>query len=409
MASTDRLKDRQIKAATAADKDYKLSDGGGLFLLIKRNGSKYWRMKYRFAGKEKLLSFGTYPDVRLAEAREARQEAKRLLKEGRDPSAVKQAAKRASASAAQNSFERLAREFFEVKMKDKSASHHDRSLRMIETYLLPSLAKRPINDIDPPELLEVLRKIQKTGKLETMKRAKQVAGQIFRYAIASGHCDRDPSADLKDALPTPKKKHHAAITEPAPFGKLLLAIDAYSGTPSVVAALKCSALWFCRPGELRHIEWSQVNRDQAQIEIIAEKTGQQHIIPLSRQSLEVLDWLEPITSRSKYVFPSARGASRPMSENGVRTALRTMGYGNDDMTAHGFRAAARTLLDEVLEYPPHIIDQQLAHIVKDPNGRAYNRTAHLRQRREMMQHWADYLDQLRKVAGSSNVISASFR
>jgi integrase len=293
-------------------------------------------------------------------------------------------------------------------MADKSESHRKRTLRSLELYLFPKIGRRPITEITPLELLGHLRKIEATGKIETARRCKQAASAVFRYGVVTGRCERDPAGDLKDALQTPIKRHFAAITDPAEFGKLLLAMDAYTGTPVVRAALKCSTMWFCRPGELRHIEWGQVNWDAEQIEITAEKTHKPHIIPLSRQSIEILRELEPITGRSKYVFPSARGGSRCMSENTVNVAIRSLGYDRNQMTAHGFRATARTLLDETLGYPPHILEQQLAHAVRDANGRAYNRTAHLEQRRKMMQHWADYLDQLRAAASSSNVIAAKF-
>jgi integrase len=293
-------------------------------------------------------------------------------------------------------------------MADKSESHRKRTLRSLELYLFPKIGRRPITEITSLELLGHLRKIEATGKIETARRCKQAASAVFRYGVITGRCERDPAGDLKDALQTPIKRHFAAITDPAEFGKLLLAMDIYTGTPVVRAALQCSALWFCRPGELRHIEWEQINWDQQQIEITAEKTHKPHIIPLSRQSIEILQELEPITGRSKYVFPSARGGSRCMSENTVNVAIRSLGYDRNQMTAHGFRAAARTMLDEVLNYRVEWIEAQLAHEVKDANGRSYNRTAHLKQRREMLQHWADYLDQLRTAASSSNVVTAKF-
>lgn len=402
------LSDRQIKAAKPREKIYRLTDGQGMYLEITPAGGKYWRMKYRIHGKEKRLAIGVYPDVSLADARAQRDDARRLLAQGIDPSKEKQARKISSRAATENSFEVIAREWFSARMADKSESHRKRTLRSLELYLFPAIGHRPIAEIKPLELLAHLRKIEDTGKIETARRCKQAASAVFRYGIVTERCERDPAGDLKEALQTPIKRHFAAITDPAEFGKLLLAMDNYTGTPVVRAALQCSALWFCRPGELRHMEWEQVNWNQQQIEITAEKTHQQHIIPLSRQSLEILEELERLTGRGRYIFPSARGASRPMSENTVRVALRTLGYDRDQMTAHGFRATARTLLDEVLNYRVEWIEQQLAHEVKDANGRSYNRTKHLKQRRDMMQHWADYLDQLRKAASSSNVISASF-
>lgn len=400
--------DIQVRSAEPKEKTYRLTVGQGLYLEVTPKGGKYWRMKYKFAGKEKRLAIGTYPNVSLKAAKDERDSARRMLAQGIDPSAEKQARKASVKTVHENSFEMLAREFYQVRMKDKSESHRVRTWRCLEMYLFPRLAMRPINEITSVELLDVLRQIERTGKIETAHRAKQSASQVFRYAIVTGRCERDPAADLTGALQTPIKGHFSAITNPDEFGKLLLAIDGFSGTHVVAVALKCHALWFCRPTELRHLEWDQVNWKESRIEIIASKTKQEHIIPLARQSIELLEQLEPVTGRGKYLFPSARGASRPMSENAVRVALRTLGYSNDQMTAHGFRASARTMLDEILEYPIHIIEQQLAHEVKDPNGRSYNRTKHLSQRFEMMQRWADYLDQLRTQAAAPNVITANF-
>ena len=393
------LTDKEIKLLAPKEKIYKVSDSGGLYLEITPAGGKYWRLKYRFAGKEKRLAIGVYPTITLKEARLARDSAKLELAKSIDPGASKRAKKLAVHSAAANSFEPLAREWFEVKMKDRTKDHQARTLRAMERDLFPYLGSRPAAEITPTELLHVLRKIEARGTIETAYRVKQTASAVFRYGVATGRCERDPSTDLKGALSTHKTKHLASITDPVEVGKLMLAIDGYDGTPAVKAALQCSALWFCRPGEVRKLEWSQVNWNESRLEFTAEKTGIDHIVPLSQQSISILKQLEPITDRSRYVFPSARGASRPMSENGVRTALRIIGYTNEQMTPHGFRAMARTLLDEILGYPPHIIEQQLAHAVKDAMGRAYNRTQHLEQRRKMMQDWADYLDKL-KISAS---------
>ena len=402
------LTDKQVKATQPAEKDYKLSDEKGMFLHVTKSGARYWRLKYRYQGKEKLLALGVYPEISLKQARQRRDEARQLLSEGIDPSAKKHADKHTAETINQNSFELIAREWFKVKLTDKTEGHQRRVLRALEQDLFPSLGKHPISQITAPQLLDTLRKIEERGAVETAHRSKQITGQIFRYAIATGRTDRDISADLKGALTPPKKKHFAALTEPRDVGRLMLAIDQFPGTPVVKAALQLSALWFCRPGELRHLEWNQINWDERRIEITAEKTHQAHIIPLSKQAIAILEALHPLTSRSRYVFPSARGASRPLSENAVRVALRSMGYDNNSHTPHGFRATARTLLDEVLNYRVEWIEQQLAHAVKDANGRAYNRTKHLTQRTEMMQKWADYLDQLRIQAASGNVITATF-
>jgi integrase len=281
----------------------------------------------------------------------------------------------------------------------------------LEKILFPYIGHRPIVEITPHELLAALRRTESQGKLETTNRAKIISGQVFRYAVATGRAERDPTPDLKGALKTSRTKHLAAITEPKEVGKLLLAMDGYQGTHIVKSALLLSPLLFCRPGELRQLEWSEINFDEGRIEIPIEKMKtreQAHVIPLSEQAIRILSEIQPLTGRGKYVFPSARGASRPLSDNAVRLALRTLGYDKETMTAHGFRAMARTILDEVLGYRVDWIEHQLAHAVKDVNGRAYNRTAHLEGRKQMMQGWADYLDTLRAVARGENVIAPNF-
>ncbi len=385
----------QVEKAKAAEKDYKLSDERGMYLLVTKAGGKLWRLKYRIDGREKVLCIGSYPDLSLKEARELRDKARNQLANGIDPSADKKAKKASSAQSNADSFEHLAKEWFATRMKDMSETHKARTLSILNSYLLPYVGGKAVKEITAPMLLEVLRKIEAKGIVETARRAKQVASQVFRYAVITGRAQHDPAADLKGALQVPKKKHFAAITEPKKVGLLMVAIESYHGSFIVQAALKCSALWFCRPGELRSLEWANVNWQEKRLELTTEKTFQQHIIPLSTQSLELLKSLQMITGQGRYIFPSSRGFSRPMSENTIRVALRTMGYGNDDMTAHGFRAMARTLLDEVLNYRIEWIEQQLAHTVKDANGRAYNRTKHLAQRFEMMQRWADYLNELK--------------
>jgi integrase len=396
--------------AKPKDKPYKLSDEKGLYLHVMPKGFKYWRMKYRFAGKEKILALGVHPETSLKEARAKRDEARKLLANDIDPSEAKKATKAAQSQAGQNSFEVIALEWFGRMMADKSKNHQDRTKRALEKDLFPVLGNRPIDSITPPDLLKALRRIESRGAVETAHRAKQTAGQIFRYAVATGRAERDPSADLKGALASPQKTHLAAITNPKEVGKLMVAIEGFTGTPVVKAALQLSPLLFCRPGELRHMEWAEINWEESQWELPAEKMKmkQPHIVPLCKQAIAILQELHRLTGTRRYVFPSARGASRPLSENGVRTALRTMGYDNDTMTPHGFRAMARTILDEVLGYRIEWIEQQLAHAVKDANGRAYNRTKHLPQRKEMMQKWADYLDRLKLEASTPNVIAGNF-
>ena len=405
------ITDARARNAKPNDKDYKVTDDRGLYLLVKTNGSKLWRYKYRFSGKERTLAMGAYPEISLKEARSKRDEARRLLDEGKDPSLEKQIQKALNISKYENNFEAVGREWYEVKLTGKSESHRSRSLRMLEKELFPYLGIRPVSDITAPELLTILRRIEKRGVVDTAHRAKQTAGQVFLYAIQTGRATDNPAANLNGALRPKETTHYPAITTPLEVGLLMLAMDAYNGTPIVRAALKLSALLFLRPGELRQLEWSFINWNEGRIEIPATlmKIKEAHIVPLSRQAKKILEQLHTLTGSGKYLFPSERGASRPLSDNGVRTALRTIGYSNEVMVPHGFRAMARTLLDEVLEYRIEWIEQQLAHVVKDPNGRAYNRTKHLKQRAEMMQHWADYLDELKQVAAGENVVEVKFR
>jgi len=383
-----------VKQAKPKAKPYKLADGGGLYLHVKTAG-KYWRYKYRFAGKEKLLALGTYPDISLADARKLHQAARENLADGIDPSSYKKTKKSADQSNSANSFEAVAIEWSKTRNK-KADSTEKRQRALLEKDLFPFIGNRPIADIDAPELLKTLRKIENRGAIETAHRANRLAGQIFRYAIVTGRCKHNPSIDLKDALTQPIKSHRQSITDPAEVGPLIAAIKNYQATPVVMAALQLSPLFLCRPGELRHLEWTEVNFAEARIELPASKMKMKepHIIPLASQAISILKELQPITGRGKYVFPSARGASRPLSDNGVRTALRTLGYTNDQICPHGFRAMGRTILDEVLNFPVDWIEHQIAHSVKDSNGRAYNRTKHLPQRKKMMQTWADYLDSL---------------
>ena len=400
----------QVKQAQPGEKARKLADGQGLYLLIQPNGARYWRYNYRYAGKRKTLALGVYPDVSLKAARSAHQEARGKLANGVDPGAVRKVEKLTRHLAAAESFEAVATEWQQVRLGDKAEATRKRVASILSNYLTPWLGNRPIADISPQELLAALRRAENAGTLDSAHRARQIAGQVFRYAVATGRAQHDPSASLKGALTPNRKTHHAAITDPAEVGKLLLAMDTFEGTPVVKTALLISPLLFQRPGELRAMEWSEINRDAQQWEIPAEKMKmrQPHIVPLSRQALALLDELEPLTRRGRYVFPSARGASRCMSDNAVRVALRTIGYDKHTMTPHGFRAMARTILDEVLDYRVDYIEHQLAHAVKDANGRAYNRTAHLEARRKMMQGWADYLDNLKAQAKAGNVITAKF-
>lgn len=409
---SDKLSDMVVKNAKPKDKTYKLADGRGMFLEIKPNGGKYWRLKFRYMGKEKLLALGVYPDVSLKEARDLAYEAKKKLDAGVDPCAERKQTKLIRIEQMEAHFRAVAEEWYELNKDSWSESTQKRNAWLLKNNLYPWLGDMPVADIKVPALLAALRKTEVKGTIETAHRAKQVAGQVFRYAVSTGRAERDITTDLRGALKSPKKTHMATITDPKEIGKLLLAIEGYQGSPSVKAALQLSPMLFCRPGELRQLEWSEVSFDDARIDIPVHKMKtreQAHVIPLCSQALAILVELKRFTGRGQYVFPSARGGARPLSDNGVRTALRSLGYGNDEITPHGFRAMARTLLDEVLGYRVDWIEHQLAHAVKDPNGRAYNRTAHLEGRREMMQGWADYLDGLREQARSGNVIRASFR
>ncbi|MCQ6262055.1 integrase arm-type DNA-binding domain-containing protein [Alcanivorax sp. MM125-6] len=395
-----------VRQALPKAKAYKLSDGHGLFLLVNPKGAKYWRYKYRYGGKEKTLALGVFPEVSLKDARVAHQEARTKLDKGVDPGEERRVQKLTRNLAAADSFEAVALEWFGKVMPDKSESYRVRTRRILEKDLFPVIGQRPVGAIKPPEMLAALRRIEARGANDIAHRAKQTAGQIFRYAVVTGRAERDPSADLRGALAPRQKQHHAAITDPDEAGRLMVAIDGFTGTPVVKTAVQLSALLFQRPGEIRAMEWSEINWDQARWEIPAAKMKMRtpHIVPLSRQALELLEELHLLTGRGRYVFPSARGASRCLSENTVRIALRAMGYDKDTMTAHGFRAMARTILDEVLGCRVDWIEHQLAHAVRDANGRAYNRTAHLEGRARMMQQWADYLDQLKAQAGAANVI-----
>tara|TARA_R110000772_G_scaffold61283_1_gene138136 strand:- start:130029 stop:131078 length:1050 start_codon:yes stop_codon:yes gene_type:complete len=340
-----------IKNAKQGTKPQKLVDGGGLYLLVDRKGSKYWRYDYRFAGKRKTLALGVYPEVTLKEAREAHYEARRKINQDIDPGEVKKVAKQTLYQAAEDSFEAVGREWFNQVMDDKSESYRVRTRRILEKDLFPYLGNRPIANITAPDLLVVLRRIENRGAVDIAHRARQAAGQVFRYAIRTSRAERDPSGDLKGALKSKNKKHHAAITEPAEVGRLLVAMDSFQGTLTVKAAVRLSALLFQRPGEIRAMEWEEINWEAERWELPAEKMKMRlpHIVPLSRQALEALRDVQRLTGRGRYVFPSARGASRCMSDNTVRVALRTLGYTSEQMTAHGFRAMARTLLDEVLD------------------------------------------------------------
>lgn len=390
------LTDTSIRNSKPKAKAYKVSDERGLRILINPSGSKLWRFKYSFDGKEKGLSLGAYPEVSLKDARERRDEARKLLANGIDPSANRKAQKAAKVERAANSFEIVTREWFGKQVPTWSAIHADRVIARFQRDIFPWLGGRPIAEITAPELLGVIQRIEKRGALETAHRALSNCGQVLRYAVATGRALRDVSFDLRGALPPVKGSHFAAQTEPKKVGPLLRALDAYQGSPQVMCALRLAPLVFVRPGELRHAKWEEIDFDSAEWRYLATKTKTDHIVPLCTQALALLRELHPITGHCPYIFPSARSESRPMSDNAILSAMRSMDIGKDEMSGHGFRAMARTILDEVLGVRSDFIEHQLAHAVKDPNGRAYNRTAHLPERRAMMQQWADYLDGLKK-------------
>lgn len=394
------LSDTAIRKIKPTGKSFKVADERGLYLLVTPSGGKLWRLKYRFEGKEKLISFGAYPDVPLVRAREKRDEARRILADGIDPSEHRKAHQAMRAEVNGNTFEAIAREWYSKQLRSWSPRQAVKVSGLFEKNLYPWIGKRPITEIKAIELLATLRRMEDRGAVETARQALQCCGQVFRYAIATGRAERDITPDLKGALSKSKPKHYAAITDPVKVGGLLRAIDGYSGTLAVKCALKLGVLSFVRPGELRKAEWNEIDFDRAEWNIPAErmKMDEPHLVPLCRQALEVLRELHPLTGHGRFVFPGERSHQRPMSENSVNAALRRMGYPQNEMTGHGFRAMARTLIDEVLGIRPDFIEHQLAHAVKDPNGRAYNRTAHLVERRKMMQKWADYLDKLKAGA-----------
>jgi len=389
------LSDAAIRRVKATEKQQKLSDGGGLFLLVHPNGSRYWRWKYRVNGKEKLLGMGIYPEVSLAKAREAREEARRLLASGVDPSEHRKAATASRAAVDGESFEVITREW--LAGRPWVPAYGKKVIAWFEKDVFPFIGARRPADLKASDFLQVARRMESRAAFESAHRVMQNCGQVMRYAVATDRAERNPVADLRGALVPAPEKNHAAIVDPVQLGGLLRALHAYHGTPVVQAALKLAPMVFVRPGELRQAEWAEVDLDAAVWSIPAArmKMRQAHIVPLARQAVEVLRELQPITGHGQYVFAGGRTDKRPMSEVAVLAALRVMGFDKDTVTGHGFRATARTLLDEVLGYRPDIIEHQLAHAVKDPNGRAYNRTTHLVERMRMMQEWADYLDRLR--------------
>jgi len=370
-----------------------------MYLLVKPSG-KYWRMDYRFAGKRKTLALGVYPAVTLAQARKRRDEAKAQLADGIDPSVTKREEKLAQKAIAGNTFEKVAEQWLKATEADRKEITQQKLQTWLKKDIFPSIGKLPITTIGPRDVLAVARKMEERGVHDSAKRLVQICGQVFRYAVAEGSAERDVTQDLKGALQKAEKRHYAAITEPALLAPLLRAMDGYSGHIYSRTALRLTPLLFVRPGELRTAEWSEIDFEAAEWRIPGAKMkmANDHIVPLSKQAIALLREIHPISGHGQFVFPSIRTGERPMSENTVSAALRAIGYDRDTQTAHGFRATARTIMDEVLGERVDLIEHQLAHAVKDANGRAYNRTAHLPARKAMMQRWSDYLDKLKQGA-----------
>jgi len=390
------LTDTAVRTIKPSKKPKKLFDGGGLFLLITPAGGKLWRLKYRLGGTEKLLAIGKYPQLSLAEARQKRDDAKALLERGIDPGHIKKAQQAAKTQEAET-FEIIAREWHTKFSPSWASSHSGKIIRRLELYVFPWLGDKPIRSITAPELLKVLRRIEAKGILETAHRTKQNCGQVFRYAVATGRADRDPTADLRGALPPSSSKHMATITDPKEIAGLLRSIDSYQGSIVTRCALQLAPLVFVRPGELRHAEWSEINIETAEWRILAEKmkSNVQHIVPLSKQAIDVFREIRPLTGNGRYVFPSPRTDARPMSNNAVLSAIRRMGYTKDEMSGHGFRSMASTLLNEQ-GWNRDAIERQLAHAERNSVRAAYNYAEFLPERKRMMQAWADYLYGLKK-------------
>lgn len=415
------LTDAAIRKAVPGDKPRKLSDGGGLYLELQPSGARWWRLKYRIHGKEKRLSLGVYPAVTLAQARVKRDEARALVAAGTDPSEARKDAKEqhqqlqqvqalvAAGEPLPGSFEAVGREWLQqVHEPAVSPGCAVRSRRMLEQDVFPWIGARPASSVTPPVVLDVLRKVQARGALDTAHRVKQIIGMVMRYGIACGHAERDPTPDLRGALQTPITRHFAAILDPQRIGELLRAVAGYEGHPGTRAALQLAALTFQRPGNVRAMQWAHLDLDAAEWRIPAAEmkrskqekaTGAPHVVPLARQAVEILRALRPLTGSGAYCFPGQRTRSRPISDVTMNAAMRRMGFSTDEMTAHGFRALARTVIREQIPgIDPEWIEAQLAHRKAGPLGSAYDRAQYLEQRRKMMQTWADYLDQLRSGA-----------
>ena len=386
----------------------RLTDGGGLYLEVSPTGAKRWFWKFYPEGKESRLALGSYPAVTLKAARNARDEARRARQSGTNPVQARKADKIAKAASNATTFEAVAREFHGVQKAGWSEGHASKWIRMNELYLFPHLGTLPLSSIKVPALLATLRKVEKKGILSTAQDLQQMAGQVFRYGVQAGYCERNPAADLKGALKPHVAQHFAAVLDPVEAGGLLRAIDGYTGQPTTLAALQLSALFFQRPGNIRAMEWTWLDLDKAMLTIPPsdmkrkkhEKiNGKPHLVPLSKQAVTILKSIKPLTGHGRYVFPGARDHAKPMSDGTVNAALRRLDFGNDEHVAHGFRAMARTMIAERIPgIPADMVEAQLGHGKTGPLGGAYDRAEYVQQRRQMMQTWADYLDQLRAGA-----------
>ena len=415
------LTDTAIRKAMPGPKTRKLSDGKGLYLELSPAGGRWWRLKYRIAGVEKRISLGTYPETSLKAAREKMEEARALVAQGIDPSQARKAAKQEAAHQDEQaqreaqglplhgSFESVAREWFDTRKDEWATTYAKKIFRRLEVDVFPWLGKLPVPNITPPMVLDMLRKAENRGAIETAHRVLETCGQVFRFAVATGRIESNPARDLKDALRKPMVQHFAAITDPQRFGELLRAIDSYRGTPVVCAALRLMPLMLLRPGELRQAQWDELDLPAATWTVPAARMkrekvgkiyGKPHIVPLPRQAVAIFEALKPLTEHSPYVFRGERSAQRPMSDAAINAALRTLGFSADEVTGHGFRASARTMIVERLGIAEPVVEAQLAHSVRDNLGRAYNRTEFMQERVRMMQQWADYLDTLRGTPGN---------
>lgn len=399
------LTDVAIRKAKPRDKDYKLSDEKGLYLLVRSNGSKYWRYKYRISGKEKIFAIGVYPDVSLAQAREKLDEARKLVSKDIDPNVVKKTSKHLTKTAQENSFEIIAREWFAKKSGAWKPSHSEKIMSRLEKNAFPWLGNRPITEIEAPELLTMLQRVENRGAIDTAHRVRQYCNQIFRYAITTGRVKHNPVGDLYGALQPIKTTHYSTITDPKAIGGLLRSIMGYQGQFVTGCALRLMPYVFVRHTELRMMEWLELDFEEALWRIPAEKMKMEtmHLVPLSTQAISIIRELQPLTGNGKYVFPGILSSNKPISENTLLSALRRLGYTKEDMTVHGFRSMASTRLNE-LGWNRDAIERQLAHIEQNQVRAAYNHAEYLSERRKMMQYWADYLDSL--LSSTKNTVLA---